>query len=70
MTSEGSEHAKRRDECNEHIDADEFRQQMRELVEEVKEQVHHGISLISAKVKAMQLRMKTNMAMKELRRSA
>ncbi len=40
MTSEGSEHAKRRDECNEHIDADEFRQQMRELVDEVKEQIN------------------------------
>ncbi len=40
MTSEGSERVERREECKEHVDDDEFRQQMRELVEEVKEQIN------------------------------
>ena len=40
MTSEGSERAERRKECKEHVDDNEFRQQMRELIEEVKEQIN------------------------------
>ncbi len=40
MTSEGSERVERREECEEHVDDDEFRQQMRELVEEVKEHIN------------------------------
>ena len=40
MTSEGSERVERREESKEHVDDDEFRQQMRELIGEVNEQIN------------------------------